>query len=406
VRPEERLERFADLTVRLGANVQPGQDVVLIANVEQAPVARAIARAAYRAGAVHVVPHFEDTHLRAAAVELGPKDALGWSPPHLLHWVERWEVESPALIRLAGEPNSELLAGLDQELVGRSEQRELRAAVLSLVLERRLNWVVVAAPTPGWAATVFGEPDLERLWDAVATAMRLDEPDPIAAWRERAATLSERARGLGERRFDSIRFTGPGTDLTVGLAPGADWLCATHESQSGIEHLANIPTEEVFTSPDWRRAEGVVRSTYPLVVPGVGTAVRDLELRFENGRVVEVRATSGAEVIRRQLAVDPQAASLGEIALVDGTSRVRQAGLVFWDSLFDENATCHIAYGRGIPFVLPDGHRLSAEEQLERGINVSTIHTDLMVGGPDVDVDGLDADGAATPIIRDETWVL
>jgi aminopeptidase len=404
--PGERLDRYADLAVRVGANVQPGQVAVVWAHVDHAPVARAIAAAAYRAGARHVVPHYVDTHFRAAAVTDGPDESLGWSSPHLLEWVGRWADERPALIRLAGEPDPGLFAGLDPARVARSEERELRAAILPLVVERRINWAIVAAPNIGWAETVFGEPDLERLWQAVATAARLDEPDPGAAWSSRASELGRRAADLGERRFDAIRFRGPGTDLTVGLLPGSTWHCATFTTDQGIEHLPNIPTEEVFTSPDWRRTEGTVRATYPLVVPGVGALVRDLELRFEAGRVVDVSASEGEEVVRRQLAADPQAACLGEVALVDRASRVRETGIVYFDTLFDENATCHIAYGQGIPFTVPGAEGKSPDELLELGVNSATLHTDLMIGGPGVDVDGLDAGGAATPIIRDEDWVL
>jgi aminopeptidase len=214
--------------------------------------------------------------------------------------------------------------------------------------------------------------------------------------------LQKRADALNERAFDTIRFRGPGTDLTVGLAPAARWRCATFETASGITHVPNLPTEEVFTSPDWRRADGYVRSTYPLVTSG--TRVTGLEFRFEDGKIVDVQAESGAEILRSQLATDEQAPYLGEIALVDGASPVKQAGLVFSDTLFDENATCHIAFGAGIPGTLESP--VGPDELLDTGINVSAIHTDFMIGGEDVDVDGLDADGVATPIIRHDAWQL
>jgi aminopeptidase len=399
---DERLRRYAELAVRVGANVQPGQDVVVTCLVEHVEIAREITREAYRAGAKHVVVQFNDLHTRRAAIELGPEEELGWTPPHMLDWLRRWEVENPALISLTGNPNPDLLADLDPALVGRSEAKELRLAFLENVRGRHVNWVIVAAPNRGWATQVFGEPDVERLWDAVAAATRLFEPDPVAAWKAHADKLQRRADGLNERRFDALHFSGPGTDLTVGLLPAARWQCATFETAKGIEHIPNVPTEEVFVCPDWRRTEGTVRSTYPLVT--AGTRVSGLEVRFEGGKMVEVEAESGGEIIRQQIATDAQAPYVGEIALVDGSSPVKQTGLVFCDTLFDENATCHMAFGDGLAETLDED--VPREELLEHGVNVSGIHVDFMIGGAEVDVDGLDEDGNATPIIRGDAWQL
>jgi aminopeptidase len=402
VNAEERLQRYAELVVRVGANVQPGQDVVVTGLVEHAEIARPIAREAYRAGAKHVIVLYGDLHLRRAAIELGPEEEVGWSPPYLLDWMKRWGDEHPAIIALTGNPYPDLMSDLDPALVGNSDPREIRAVTLESITARSINWAVVPAPNVGWARQVFGEPDLERLWEAVAVATRLD-PDPVAAWRERAAELKMRAEGLNARTFDAIRFDGPGTDLTIGLIPNSNWMCATITTEAGIEHMPNLPTEEVFTSPDWRRAEGFVRSTYPLVTSG--TRVSGLEVRFDGGKIVEVNAEQGAGVIRQQLATDDQAPYLGEIALVDGSSAVSKTGLVFCDTLFDENAACHIAFGSGLPMTM-NGGELPSDEAFELGINVSGIHTDFMIGGPEVDVDGLDADGNTTPIIRDNVWQL
>ena len=225
--------------------------------------------------------------------------------------------------------------------------------MLECVTARSVNWTILAAPNAGWATQVFGTPDVEALWEAVARATRLDEPDLVGAWRAHTSRLQARADGLNAHGFDAVRFRGPGTELTIGLIPGARWLSARSETAAGIEHVPNIPTEEVFTSPDWRRAEGRIRSTKPLVTSG--TTVSELEVRFEAGRIVEVNAARGADIIREQLATDDQAGYLGEVALVDGSSPVNETGLVFCDTLFDENATCHIAFGSGIPEALRGG---------------------------------------------------
>ena len=391
--------------MRVGANVQEGQDVVVTGLVEHAEIARAITREAYRAGARHVMVLYGDLHLRRAQIELGPEEELGWSAPHMIALYRYAIDEKVAFIGLTGNPDPMLLADLDPALIGRSEPRETRELSLDMITGRHVNWTVVSAPNEGWATQIFGEPDVERLWEAVCVATRLDEPDPVAAWREHAAKLEARSAALSAGGFDAIHFRGPGTNLTVGLIPDGSWVCATNTTANGIEHIPNVPTEEVFTSPDWRRTEGHVRATAPLLA--AGSRVENLELRFEQGKIVEVDASAGADLIREQLSAHEQAPYLGEVALVDGSSAVKKTGLIFHDTLFDENATCHIAYGRGFPPSLgDDAATLSSEELLARGVNVAPVHTDFMIGGPEVEVVGVGADGSETPIIRDDVWQL
>jgi len=402
--PDERLERYARLAVEVGANVGAGQVLTVSALPEHAPLVRAIARIAYANGARYVDVDYADQHVRRARIEHAPEDSLGWTPPWRLTKIDYFAEQHAALIQIVGDPEPELLADLDGTRVGKTRAKEFAERYLKAANQRLINWAILAYPNEGWARTVFGEPDVERLWDAVASATRLDEPDPVEAWRVHIDKLVERAAILNERAFDHLRFRGPGTDLTVGLIPGARWCTALEETVDGRRHVVNMPTEEVFTSPDRRRTEGTVRSTKPLAL--AGNIVRDLELRFDGGRAVEVKATSGAELIREQLRQDENAALLGEVALVDGDSRVGRSGLVFLNTLFDENASCHIAYGAGILDAIPDGDAKSEAELAELGFNAATIHTDFMIGGPEVEVDGVAADGTAVPILRGDAWQL
>ena len=393
---------YARLTVQVGLNLQPGQTLGINALIEHAPLVRAITREAYTAGARYVDVLYTDQHVRRAHIEQADEAQLGFSPPWLVRRAKEFGEIGGALCAITGNPEPELFSDLDGERVGQARMREVAEASLELT-DGLCNWTIVAYPNEGWATTVLGEPDVERLWEAVGQAVRLDQPDPVAAWREHIDRLQQRAQSLNERRFDHLRYRGPGTDLTIGLHPESEWQAALDES-IGIKHVANMPTEEVFTTPDWRRTEGIVRSTLPLQIQG--NIVRNLEVRFAAGRAVEVTATSGEDVMRTHIASDDGAARLGEVALVDGHSAVGNTGLVFYDTLFDENAASHIALGAAIVQAVSWAHELSPDERVARGVNHSSIHTDFMIGSNELEVDGVTAVGEAVPILRNGDWQL
>ena len=400
--PTDRVDALGRLAVQVGLNLQQGQTLGINALLEHAPLVRAVAREAYAAGARYVDVFYTDQHVRRAHVEYAAEDDLGFSPPWLVQRT-RWLGENGgAIMAISGNPEPELFADLDGSRVGKARMRELAEESLKLT-DGLCNWTIVAYPNEGWAQTVFGEPDVERLWQAVETAVRLDEPDPVAAWREHIAKLQRRADLANERRFDHLRYRGPGTDLTIGLHPESTWKAALDVSR-GIEHVANMPTEEIFTTPDARRTEGVVRSTLPLQIQG--TIVRDLTVRFEGGRAVDVRASSGEDVMQTHVATDDGAARLGEVALVDADSRVGKTGLVFYDTLFDENASSHIALGASIVDAVAWARDLSAEERSARGVNHSSIHTDFMIGSTELEIDGVAANGDVVPLLRNGDWQL
>ena len=391
-----RIDRYAELAVRVGANVQPGQLVDVVARVEHAPVARAVAREAYRAGARYVDVYYSDQHLRRALIENAADDVLSWTPPWLLERAKEVGDEHAAVVALTGDAEPNLLADLPGERVGKARMLELADENNRQVNEQLNNWTVIGVPNEGWAQQMFGEPDLDRLWELVEYAVRLDEDDPVAAWRDHVTRIGARARALNEMQVDEIHFKGPGTDLRVGLLPESRWQGCESVTAQGIPYVANMPTEEVFTTPDMRRAEGHVRSTRPLSI--YGRIVKGLEIRFEGGKIADVRAEEGAEVIEGQLKTDETASSLGEIALVDGTSRIGKTGLTFFDTLYDENATCHVAYG--------GAYAEAVEGGVIAGVNTSNVHTDFMVGGPEVDVDAVTRSGTVVPLLRDDVWQL
>lgn len=397
----DRMKRFAEVVVRAGVDLQRGQGLVLTTDTAHLEVARAVVEAAYAAGAGWVEPVWTDGPMRRSAVDHAEPAALRRSRPWALQRIREWSEQGAAFVTLLGDADPHLLDGADPARAAAFPAEEARArrdAVLG-----KLRWTAVGAPNPGWARQVFGEPDVDRLWAAVGVAMRLDAADPAAEWQQRAATLAERAALLDSLELTEIRYVGDGTDVTVGLIPGCHWTGGGMVDDNGIAYLPNIPTEEVFTSPDRRRADGVIRVTKPLVLNG--RLVTGLRAEFAGGRIVRVSADSGADAVEAQLASDPGARHLGEVALVDRDSRIARAGIVFHNTLFDENAGCHVAWGQSFPFAVPGGLGMSEEQRAGLGLNASGVHTDVVIGGDGVTVTGTGPKGVVE-IIRADEWVL
>ena len=393
------LARLAELAVDFGANVQPGQIVSLSGSPGKEYLVRAIAEQAYRKGAKFVDVFWFDPWVKRARIEYAPDDSLEFVPPWYGERLLALGRERSAAITLSGPVAPALLDDLDPVRAGRDRLPAVRESG-EVVSRRELNWTILPCPTPAWAKLVHPDLDddaaLERLEAQLMHVLRLDEHDPVTVWRQRADTLLGVAERLTERRFDALHYEGPGTDLTVGLLESSRWMAARFETVDGIQHMPNLPTEEVFTSPDPTRADGHVTSSKPLVLVD-GTVVRDLKVRFESGRAVDLEASTAQETMRTIIARDEGAARLGEIALVDREGRIGALDTVFYDTLIDENAASHLALGRAFPF-------LAADQETAARMNESDIHIDFMIGRPELKVTGITTGGDRVPVLVEGAW--
>jgi aminopeptidase len=406
---DAKLDRLAALAVRVGLNLRAGQEVVLTAPIEAMPLVRRIAEHAYRAGATLVTPLIgDDTVALARYRHAQPDTAFDVAPAWLFEGMANAFRGGAARLAVVGEDPT-LLANEDPEKVSRANKARSKAyrPALELITGFEINWNLVPASTPGWARQVFPNlPDnqaVERLWDAIFAACRVDIADPVAEWARHNATLHARTALLNGKDFSALHFRGPGTDLRVGLADGHLWSGGAEAAKNGIVCNPNIPTEEVFTTPHRLRVDGTVRSTKPLAYQG--TLIEGISVRFEAGRIVEANATRGAEVLHKVLATDEGAARLGEVALVPHSSPISKSGLLFRNTLFDENAASHIALGQAYTTCLRDSAGVPMEQLAERGANASLIHIDWMIGSGAVDLDGITRSGEAQPLMRQGEFV-
>jgi aminopeptidase len=394
------LERYADLIVSVGANVQPDQVVAVEAAPEAAPLVHAIARRAYERGARYVDASYFDPDVKLIRVELAAEETLGWVPPWLGRRVlDLGELDAARIVLTPGVPPG-LLDGIDPSRAGRDRLPTL-PEIFRVIAERSVAWTISPYPTVRWARVVYpgldDETALERLWQDIIHVCRLDEPDPAAAWNARIDEIWETARRLDELDLDALHFAGPGTDLTVGLFPSSRFAKeggAAH-TRTGTRHVPNLPTEEIFTTPDPDRTEGVVAATKPLDIGGA--VLEGLRVRFEAGRAVDLDADANAETLRARIATDDGASRLGEVALVDRESRIGKLGRTFFNTLLDENAASHIALGDGYEAPIADPADVPH-------VNSSNVHIDFMIGSDDVTVTGRTKDGRDVTLLRGGAW--
>jgi len=397
---EELLARFADLIVSVGANVQPGQVLAVEALPDARPLVTAIARRAYEQGARYVDVLYWEPGVKRIRAELAPEDSLAWVPPWLgQRMLGLGELDAARVVLVPLVPPG-LLNGVDSSRAGRDRLPTVQET-FTVIDQRSVAWTISPFPIPSWAAIVYPElaadAALEQLWHDVAHVCRLDEPDPAAAWNERIDQLWQVAERLDALELDALRFEGPGTDLTVGLLPSSRFAKeggASH-TRTGVRHVPNIPTEEVFTTPDPERTEGVVAATKPLDI--AGSLVTGLRVRFEAGRAVAIDADTNADTLRARCAIDEGASRLGEVALVDRESRIGRLGRTFFTTLLDENATSHVALGDAYSAPIADPADVPR-------INESGVHIDFMIGSDDVAVTGVTRSGTSVPLLRGGAW--
>lgn len=402
-----RLEKLAEVAVNVGLQLEKGQDLVMTAPLAALPLVRLITKHAYMAGAGIVTTFYSDEETTLARYDHAPNESFDKASGWLYDGMAKAFKGGAARLAIAGD-NPMLLASQDPAKVARANKANSIAykPALEHISNFDINWNICSYPNPSWAKLVF--PDLpiaqavEKLAEAIFAASRVNEADPVAAWAAHNGELRKRSSWLNGERFSALHFTGPGTDLTVGLADGHEWHGGASMAKNGITCNPNIPTEEVFTTPHALKVDGRVSSTKPL--SHQGTLIDDIQVRFEGGRIVEAKASKGEEVLLKVLDTDEGARRLGEVALVPHSSPISASGILFYNTLFDENASCHIALGQCYSKCFLEGASLSQDQIKAQGGNSSLIHIDWMIGSDKVDIDGIRADGSTVPVMRKGEW--
>lgn len=405
---DHRLEAYAEIMIRVGLNLRPGQRLLLQAPIEAAPLVRLIASKAYDAGARLVDVIWDDSQLTLIRYQHAPRDSFDEFPTWVATALENNFKDGGARLGLrAADPD--LLKDQDPVLVGIAQKSTMQhtMAAMNLLTRNTSNWLVVSMPIPVWATKVFPDktPDeaVDQLWKAIFSVCRLDQPDPVSAWKQHVEKLKSRKDYLNAKHYARLHFTGPGTDLTIGLPAGHIWLGGQITSQNGIDFIPNMPTEEVFTMPHRQLVNGTVCASRPLSY--AGTLIENFSMTFKDGQVVDFNAEKGKDTLRELLSVDEGSRRLGEVALVPHSSPISQSGILFYNTLFDENAACHIALGKAYQMTMKNGETMADEIFMNQGGNVSLAHVDFMIGSGQTNLDGILANGAREPIMRSGEWV-
>jgi aminopeptidase len=402
-----KLDRLAELAIKVGLQLEAGQDLLMTAPTAALPLVRKVAEHAYRAGAGLVTPILSDEAVTLARYRFAPDDGFDRAAGWLYDGMSKAFAGNTARLAIVGD-NPMLLAGEDPVKVARASKANSVAyqPALEKIVNFDVNWNIIAYPSPSWAKQVFPEDEedvaVAKLADAIFAASRVDNDDPVAAWEKHNATLRNRTEWLNGQRFSALHYSGPGTDLTIGLAEGHEWVGGASTAKNGITCNPNIPTEEVFTTPHARRVSGHVVSTKPLSYQG--SLIDGIAVRFEEGCIVAAKAARGEEVLNKVLDTDDGARRLGEVALVPHSSPISKSGLLFFNTLFDENAACHIALGQCYSKCFVDGEKLTPEQIAAQGGNKSLIHIDWMIGSDQIEIDGIHAGGRRMPVFRNGEW--